>query len=273
MEDYRGRGRARGRLLPLFAVPTTAGTGSDVQSFTLIATEDTHEKMACGDPQAAPRIALLDPLLSLTQPPLVTACTGLDALGHAVETAVTRARNEVSDLFSARAFRLIERHLPRVLTDPEDLESRGALLLAAAFAGIAIESSMLGAAHSMANPLTARFGIAHGQAVATALPHVVRYNAEEPAAARLYAALAREARLAPGATDRDAALALAARLSELVELAGLPTSLAASGVGAADAPALAREAAQQWTARFNPRPVEAPDFEGLFRAACAGTGA
>ena len=104
MEDYWGVGKARGTLLPMIAVPTTAGTGTEVQSFALIEQVGTHQKMACGDPQAAPRIAVLDPTLTVTQPRRVTACTGLDAIGHAVETAVTTRRNAVSTSFSLAAF-------------------------------------------------------------------------------------------------------------------------------------------------------------------------
>src|SRR5216684_6525058 len=98
MQDYRGAGKAIRPLLPLIAIPTTAGTGSECQSFALIADEETHQKMACGDPKAAARVAILDPALTLSQPAGVTACTGIDALAHAVETAVTKRRNAVSAL-------------------------------------------------------------------------------------------------------------------------------------------------------------------------------
>ena len=106
MQDYWGVGKATKPMLPLIAMPTTAGTGSECQSFALIADEKTHQKMACGDPKAAPRVAILDPLLTVTQPRRVTACTGIDAIAHAVETAVTKKRNELSWLYSREAFRL-----------------------------------------------------------------------------------------------------------------------------------------------------------------------
>ena len=106
-------------MLPLIAIPTTAGTGSECQSFALIADEQTHQKMACGDPKAAARIAILDPALTLSQPPRVTACTGIDAITHAVETAVTRKRNALSLMYSHEAFKLLRRTvLPRVLRQP-----------------------------------------------------------------------------------------------------------------------------------------------------------
>ncbi len=268
MEDYWGKGLAKGELSPMIAIPTTTGTGSEVQSFALIGQEKTHRKMACGDPQAAPRIAILDPTLTLSQPRRVTACTGLDALAHAVETAVTKARNPVSSMFSSEAFGLVQANLPRVLREPNDLEARGDMLKAAAFAGIAIENSMLGAAHSMANPLTAHYGIAHGQAVAMMLPIVVRYNAGEPETAAEYAALARKAQLCPAAAaDAEAVDVVVARLESLLATAGFEPSLAAYKIPPSAIGDLADEAARQWTAQFNPRTVTAADFRKLFAMA------
>jgi hypothetical protein len=139
----------------MIGVPTTAGTGSETQSFALISDAKTHVKMACGDKKAACRIALLDPELTVTQPPRVTALTGIDALSHALETFVTSRRNPVSLAFSREAWRLLAGNLARVLENPHDLEARGSMLLGASFAGLAIENSMLGAAHALANPLTA----------------------------------------------------------------------------------------------------------------------
>src|SRR5204863_13481 len=151
------------------AVPTTAGTGSECQSAALIADDQTHQKMACLDPKASARVAILDPALTISQPALVTAHTGVDAIAHAIETAVTSKRNQLSQMFSHEAFKLAVPSLARVLADPKDLEARGRMLLAAALAGTAIENSMLGAAHAAANPLTAHYGMAHGEAVGVLL--------------------------------------------------------------------------------------------------------
>ena len=184
MKDYWGVGKATQPMLPLIAIPTTGGTGSECQSFALITDEATHQKMACGDPKAAARIAILDPALTLSQPRRVTACSGIDAIAHALETAVTKTRNPLSLIFSRAAFQLTMAGLPRVLEAPGDLDARSQMLWGAACGGTAIENSMLGAAHSAANPLTAHFGITHGQAVGMMLPQVVRFNALDPAAAR-----------------------------------------------------------------------------------------
>jgi alcohol dehydrogenase len=227
--------------------------------------------MACGDPKAAARLALLDPTLTISQPARVTACTGIDAIAHAVETAVTKKRTALSRLYSHEAFKLLVSALPRVLQDPNDLSARSRMLLGAAWAGTAIENSMLGAAHSAANPLTARYGIVHGEAVGLMLPWIVRFNAEDPTARQAYAELASAAGLARPEDSPDTVVgALVERLEWLLSLAGMPRWLSERGAERAALPHLAREAAAQWTASFNPRPITAPDFARLYDAACSG---
>jgi alcohol dehydrogenase len=267
MEDYWGVGKAKLPMLPLIAIPTTGGTGSECQSFALISHPQTHQKMACGDPKAAAVVAILDPVLTLSQPPRVTACSGIDAVAHAVETAVTMGRTPLSSVYSREAFRLTMLGLPRVLQAPGDLEARGFMQLGAAFAGMAIENSMLGMAHSAANPLTAHFEIAHGQAVGLMLPHVVRFNSADPGATEEYAQLAHIAKIASSDSPESVADSLARRLQSLLGAAGLVASLGACGVGRKDLPKLAEEAAKQWTARFNPVPVSASDFQEIYSRA------
>jgi alcohol dehydrogenase len=268
MQDYVGVGKASKPMLPLIAVPTTAGTGSECQSAALITDEQTHQKMACLDPKVAARIALLDPKLTLSQPQRVTCCTGIDAIAHAVESAVTRRRNPLSLMHSHEAFKLCVKSLPEVLINPGDLEARGRMQLGAAFAGMAIENSMLGAAHAAANPLTAHYGIVHGEAVGLMLPHVVRFNGEDPLARRGYAELASAPEIACVSEGHAQAWeALIARLDMLLHLTRLPRWLVDRGVERAKIPALAQEAASQWTAAFNPRPMTVDDFVQLYTAA------
>jgi alcohol dehydrogenase len=272
IRDYWGVGKATRPMLPLIAIPTTAGTGSECQCAALIADQQTHQKMACLDPKAAARIALLDPTLTLSQPARVTACTGIDAITHAVETAVTKARTPVSVMYSQAAFGHLVGAFPRVMANAGALDARGRMLLGAALAGSAIENSMLGAAHSAANPLTAHFDLPHGLAVGLMLPHVMRFNAaEDHATQRAYADLAASAGItAVGGNPAETVAALAARMEELLDLATCPRSLADCGIGRDAIPALAVEAARQWTAKFNPRPVCAEVFVGLYEAALSG---
>jgi len=274
MKDYWGVGKATRPMLPLIAVPTTSGTGSECQCAALIADEVTHQKMACLDPKAAARIALLDPELTVSLPARVTAVTGVDAIAHAVETAVTTKRNALSLMYSHEAFKRLTHAFPVVAAQPTDLKARGEMQLGAAFAGTAIEHSMLGATHSCANPLTAHFNVVHGAAVGLMLPHVIRFNAAgDEATRRAYAELASAPEIACVSGGLAAAVeALVARIEALLNLAGIPRSLIEAGADPAQIPMLAAEAARQWTANFNPRRLTEADFAGLFTAACERRG-
>ena len=253
IHDFQGYGKATKMMLPMIGVPTTAGTGSEAQSYAMISDPDTHKKMACGDPKAAFRAVILDPQLTLTQPASVTAAAGYDAIAHAVETFVCTKRNPRSQELSREAWRLLEGNFERVLEAPGDLAARAAMQLGAFYAGTAIEQSMLGATHACANPLTARYGTTHGDAIAILLPHVVRWNAES--AGSLYAELM-------GNTE-----ALASRLSALATAGRLPGTLRDIGVLRDDLPALAGDASDQWTGRFNPRPFDAVGAREVYTCA------
>jgi alcohol dehydrogenase len=266
MQDYWGIGKATGPLLPMIAVPTTAGTGSEAQSFALISDAETHVKMACGDKRAACRIALLDPALTVTQPQRVTALTGIDAVAHALETYVTTKRNFMSVLYSREAWRLLETNFTKVLRDPTDLEARSGMQLGAFLAGTAIENSMLGATHALANPLTARYDVPHGEAIALMLPHVIRYNGQ--AHKDWYCELLAYVGGRNGAPSvSTGSEGLADFVSQLSAAAGLPAKLSARGVDEAQLPTLAEDAAKQWTGTFNPRKVGAAELLELYRAA------
>ena len=266
MEDYWGVGKATADMLPMIAVPTTSGTGSEAQSFALISQAETHVKMACGDPRAACRIALLDPELTITQPASVTALTGIDAVSHALESYVTRKRNPLSVCYSREAWQLLSEGFPRVLEQPQDIEARSQMQLGAYFAGLAIETSMLGAAHALANPLTARYHLTHGQAVGLMLPHVIRFNGAETA--RWYAQLYSDV---PGArqvsSHEEAVQLLSQFVTDLLRQAKLATQLRDCRVNEQSIDDLAVEATKQWTGSFNPRSLTQADFATLYRAA------
>ena len=253
MKDYWGYGKAAKPMLPMIGIPTTAGTGSEAQSFALIADTQTHVKMACGDAKASFRVALLDPSLTLSQPLGVTATAGFDAISHAVETFVTIRGNPISDSFSREAWRLLEGNFERVLKDPKDLEGRSAMQLGAHYAGVAIENSMLGATHACANPLTAHYGTTHGLAIATLLASVVRWNAVTVASR--YAEFTNFDGQHPPA--HGSAETLAQRLEETGnQPQDYAHRLRDLGVPEEDLPMLAEEAAIQWTGKFNPRPLD-----------------
>jgi alcohol dehydrogenase len=263
MNDYVGFGRASKPLLPMIGIPTTSGTGSEAQSYALISDADTHVKLACGDPKAAFRIAILDPTLTVSQPRTVTATAGFDALAHAVETYVSTKRNPLSELFSREAWRLLEGNYERVLDKPDDVKARGAMQLGAYYAGVAIENSMLGATHACANPLTKHYGTEHGAAIALMLPSVVRWNAS--VVEDRYRDLASFCR--PGSSNGGGSKALAGRLEELANTGELPERLGNAGVQETDLSMLASEAVEQWTAQFNPREVDAAGALEIYQSA------
>lgn len=262
MADYQGYGKASKPLLPMIAVPTTAGTGSEAQSYAVIANAETGLKMACGDAKAAFRVALLDPELTLSQPEGVTSAAGFDAIAHAVETAVTKRRTPVSTLFSHEAFRLLSSNYERVITAPHDIDARGEMLLGAFYAGLAIEQSMLGAAHACANPLTARYHIAHGVALALLLPHVVQWNAGSDA--DLYSPIVAATLNGAGGSSSER---LADWLLRIRSAGGFPRRLRDAGVPEDSLASLADLASQQWTAAFNPRHLGNLDALEVYRCA------
>jgi alcohol dehydrogenase len=247
MEDYWGFNKATKPMLPSIGIPTTAGTGSEAQSYALISQDETHIKMACGDIKARFSIVILDPVLTLTTPLNVTAVSGMDAIGHAVESFVTKTRNPLSKMYSREAWTLLSRNFTNVLRKPGDLNARAEMLLGSHFAGVAIEYSMLGAAHACANPLTARYGVQHGVAVGVMLPAVITFN--EPSVGDEYKQLAPDLRES---------------ITEMQLLATLPMRLRDLSVDRKALPDLARDAATQWTGKHNPRPVEEQDFLHLY---------
>ncbi len=263
VQDYWGVNKPTTPMLPLIAVPTTAGTGSEAQSFALITDPDTHQKMACGDRRLPtegglrPCVAILDPDLTESQPRSVAAATGLDAITHAVESAGATTRGDISLAFSRAAWDLLAPAFPIVMgpdgSASAKAQSRSDMLLGAHLAGAAIEHAMLGAAHACANPVTAMCGVTHGKAVALMLPHVIRFNAE--GGANPYAAI------------HDDPWDLADFVESLIRTVGFPTRLCECEVAESMLGDLAKMAAAQWTAQFNPRPVVERDMLGIYRAA------
>jgi len=253
MKDFWGVDLAKKPMLPLIAIPTTSGTGSECQSFALIADSKTHAKMACGDKKAAAAVAILDPELTVTMPPAVTAHTGIDAIAHALETAVCNKRSDISYAYSKTAWQLLNEGLVQVMQQPDDMEARARMQLGAAFAGTAIENSMLGIGHSCANSVTAHYGTVHGQAVGTMMPVVIAFNRQDDEVASIYGEL----------FDGD----LVERVRELLASAEMGFSLLELGVESDQLPQLAEEAAGQWTAQFNPVEVDAAALEKVYRAA------
>lgn len=260
--DYWGFGRASRPLLPAIGVPTTAGTGSEAQSYALISDTKTHRKMACGDRKMRFRTVILDPALPATAAQKVVAVAGIDAVSHAIESYVSTRSNPISQLFSRTAWELLDRNASSIAGREGSEEGFGELLLGAHLAGAAIEQSMLGATHACANPLTAQFDVAHGEAIAVLLPWVIRFNAE--------AVDGRYRSLLSGTGEqsaRDYGESLACRVESIRHAASLPAALRDLDIPHSALPELAAQAADEWTARFNPRPVDQTTLLQVYESA------
>jgi len=263
MRDYQGIGLAKKPMLPSIGIPTTSGTGSEAQSFALITDSSTHLKMACGDKKAAFKVCILDPELTVSQPRIITAATGIDAVAHALESYVSKKHTIISQTFARQAWQLLSQNFPKVLSSPTDILARGHMQLGAHLAGCSIENSMLGVCHSCANPLTAHYGIPHGIAIGILLPHVLKFNAK--VCDNLYADLAFD--LNENSDGLSPGHFLAEKVKEFTSLAGLPANLHECGVSHGILELLAEEASEQWTAKFNPREVSQREILELYHEA------
>jgi acetaldehyde dehydrogenase / alcohol dehydrogenase len=266
--------------LRLIAIPTTAGTGSEVSPAAVITVED--RKVTLVDYSLVPDMAIVDPLLTVTMPPTVTADTGIDALTHALEAGVSIFASPFTDAFCMQAVNLILEALPRAYRDGSDLEARTAMANAATIAGLAFSNAFVGLNHALAHAVGARFGIAHGRANALFLPHVLRYNASLPT--KFMPAPGYSAYVAPekyaqigwilglgGKTEAERRERVFARIDELLEEVQEPQSLAQMGVSRAEfeaaLPQLAKIAFSDPSIRTNPRIPLLHEILALLRAA------
>ncbi|MDA7584417.1 iron-containing alcohol dehydrogenase [Luminiphilus sp.] len=242
--------------LPLFLVPTTAGTGSEVTPVAVITTGATT-KAGISSSVLLPDIAILDAELTLGLPPSATAMTGIDAMVHAIEAYTSKLRkNPISDMLSLRALRLLSHNINTVLTQPTNLAAREAMLLGSMFAGQAFANAPVAAVHALAYPLGGHYHIPHGLSNSLMLPAVLAFNA--PAVERDYGELAT---VLPG-NVAPSALGLMSWCDELIAGSGLPATLEAAGVAADDLPMLAADAMLQQRLLVN-NPVEVTEASAL----------
>ena len=233
----------------LYVYPATAGTGSEVQSHALISDDKTHRKMAIGHERLAPTEAILDVSLLESCPRRVMVLAGIDALSHALESAVTRTATDVSTAAAMDAFALIWPALMEIASQDRILTAPACekLHAGATLAGMAIEASMLGSAHGCGNPLTARYGVVHGQAVSLMLPGVIKLNESDPRSAQIFSSIEHRCEMELGT--------LATAVKSLVKNLGLAGSLAELGITDAPIGELAALAMEQWTCGHNPVPM------------------
>src|SRR5271157_1404942 len=266
LQDYAGPVLGGSALLPLVALPTTAGTGSEVSPFLLISDSESHSKIVIRDPKAIPKVAVLDPTLTRSLPPEATLYAGLDALVHGFESYVALGSQPYSQALAMQAVELIVDNLPRVMNEPTDLEARGSMLVAANLAGMAFSLSYLGLAHSLANALAKVGGVPHGMAVGMMLSRVIRFN--QGAAEDHYYKLARHVLGEECPSQAGAACESLANFVQSFGVSlGMPATLGEIGIKAEQIPVLVEEALRQATIKSNPRNPSTEELRILLQAA------
>lgn len=240
--------------LPLVAIPTTAGTGSEVTPWATLWDWERRRKYSLEGPGLFPDLTLVDPTLTLSLPPSVTMASGLDALSHAVEACWSRNRNPISTLLALEAVRGLAAGLPRVRQDPQNLKARSEVSQASLYAGLAFSQTKTAAAHALSYPLTLLYQVPHGVACSITLPPLLPFNTE--AAPEAASAIAR----ALGAPDTEAG---GKALSRLLRDAGHPMRLSALGLGEGDVEALIQDGAYPERMGYNPRPLSREDIKKI----------
>ena len=255
-----------GRALPLVCLPTTAGTGSEVSPNAILLDETDESKKGVVSPHLVPDAAFIDPLLTLTVPPAITAATGLDALTHCIEAFANRFAHPAVDVYALQGIRLIAANLEGAVRHGLDTEARAGLALGSFYGGLCLGPVNTAAVHALAYPLGGRFHIAHGVSNAVLLPHVLRFNL--PAAADRYAEVAIALGAGRGATPLATAECGVERVVGLSKACGVPERLADLRIPREAIPAMAKAAMQvSRLLKNNPRPVTEADAVQIYEAA------
>ena len=265
IRDYVGLGKVEQAGAPVIAIPTTAGTGSELTVWSVLSDKEKKVKISVGSVLNCPRIALLDPELTISLPPTVTAATGMDALTHALESYVNTATQPISEAMSDQAMTLIARSLSKAVADGSDVEARGDMLLASTIAAMAFNSTRLGLVHAFAMPLGAKFGIPHGLVNAIMLPEVMRFN--HLANPRKFARIAEIFGEKTAGLSVEEAAALSVSAIEKLKLdVGITAKLSNFGVTEGRFDEIVDEAMLSGNVPVNPRQPTKDDMKALLRA-------
>lgn len=265
IKDYVGIGKVPRAGAPVIAVPTTAGTGSELTIWSVLSDKVAKAKISVGSVLNCPAIALLDPELTLSLPPQISAATGMDALTHALESYVNTATQPISEAMSDQAMTLIARSLRKAVADGSDVEARGDMLLASTIAAMAFNSTRLGLVHAFAMPLGAKFGIPHGLVNAIMLPGVMRFNhlANPRKFARIAEIFGEKTASLP--VEEVAALSVSA-IEKLKLDVGITAKLSNFGVTEGRFDEIVDEAMLSGNVPVNPRQPTKDDMKALLRA-------
>lgn len=261
--SFEGRSQIPNDPLPMALVPTTAGTAAEVTFFAVITDSDQHFKFTAVSPKLAPKIALLDPLLTMGKPPGLTAATGMDALTHAVESYTNRTVNPIADALAVRAIALVGGALRKAVAQGQDVQARTDMLLGSLLAGLAFNMTRLGLVHAMSHPMSAHFGVPHGVANALLLAPVMEYN--------LFGAPERTAEVgrllgerSAATSPTEAARAGVAAVQRLADDVSIPRWLKDVGVQADRIPVMAADTMKSGNVPVNPRQVREHEVADLY---------
>lgn len=260
--DYEGWEKVPNRSAPVIGVPTTAGTASEITVFCVITDRARKFKFSCGSGKIAMVEAVMDPELTLSMPPALTASVGMDTLTHAIESYVSKLAYPLTASLSLGAIDLVHQHLARAVEDGRDIAARDGMLMATWMAGLAFTNARLGNVHAMSHTVGGHYNVPHGVANAIILPAVMEYNA--PAAPEQFARIAAHLGHQPTGDVRADAAAAVARVRALSQQVGIPPTLSAVKVPREGIPLLAADAMKSGNIAINPRPTTYNDIVGIF---------
>ncbi|NHM26105.1 iron-containing alcohol dehydrogenase [Desulfofundulus sp. TPOSR] len=267
IRDYAGVNKVpRAPVTPLIAIPTTSGTGSEVTTFAVLSDWENRMKITISSPFLAPEVAVVDPLLTMTAPPSVTAASGIDALSHAIETYVSLKAQPPAEALALKAIELIGESLRTAVADGSDKEARTRMSLGSLLAGMAFNNSLLGLTHSIGAALSGHAHVSHGVAIGLLLPYVMEFNAmaRMEKFSKIAIALGENVK---GLSLREAALRSVKAVRELVEDISLPRRLGDVGVTGDMIEGMAKDAMGHGMLKFNPRAVTEKDIMAILRKA------
>lgn len=263
--DYEGGGKVPGDIIPLIAVPTTAGTGSEVTAFSVITDHSRNYKLTVFSYKLIPAYAILDANLLTTAPPSVAAACGIDAMVHALEAYISTAASPFSEAMSEKALELIGKNIRRYVANRGDIDAAENMLVGSLFAGIAFSWARLGNVHAMSHPVSAFFNVPHGVANAILLPTIVEYNAL--ADTGKYYKIYRYIAKAPVQEEVFEPDMLVNEIKALNKELNIPASLSEAGVTADKIGAMSEDAMKSGNILVNPRSSTIKDIEMLYNKA------
>ena len=262
-KDYKGKGKIKDKCLPLVTIPTTAGTGSEVTFSSVITDTDENYKFTIKSPAIAARVAVIDPELTLTVPPAVTASTGIDALTHAIEGYTVTVTEPIAEALGLYATELIAANIKEAVQNGGNIEARTGMMLGSLLAGLSFSHSDVGSVHCMAEALGGMYDAPHGLCNAILLPYVMEYNL--PEVVYKYARIARAMGVEHDDDEQAAVLGIE-RIRDLSKEIGLP-GFGSLGVKEEDLEALAEMSAKNISTDSNPRKIDKQGYLALFRKA------